>query len=503
MESLAECGGVAISGTAFDQVKRKTKLGFEYLGEHSVKNISEPVRVYRILMAPEYAGKLLSGKKSVGKSYYKIFTIGFIAALAGVILIYQFAFRESLERASIENMAYSLPKDKPSIAVLPFDNLTGDSQQEYFCDGLTEEIISSLSQVPAVFVIARNSTFTYKDKPVKAQKVSEELGVQYILEGSVRKSEDHVRITAQLIDALSGKHVWAETYDKKLTDIFSIQDSITFNILAALQVKLSKDESTGSCSRGTKNIKAYLKVLQAVEHIYSGNSEGLSLARELYEAAIELDPNYSTAYSLLAWTHMLDVVLGGSKTPKENLGKAYQFTQKALSLNPSCSLPQLTLSYFYLIKKDQTKAVEACEKALQFDPNYSIAYAQLGSNLLYAGRSKEAIQPIEKAFRLNPKPPPFFYLYAGHIYYHNGMLEKAVTYLNEALKKSPNYLTVIMLLAASYSSQGLNEKAHLEIKKAIQIFPGLSVAYIAASYPFKNKSDLDRLLNDLQKAGLK
>ncbi|MBW2671488.1 MAG: adenylate/guanylate cyclase domain-containing protein, partial [Deltaproteobacteria bacterium] len=223
VESLADAGGICVSRSAYDQVKKKLSLGYEYLGEHSVKNIDEPVRVYRVLLEPEAAGKVIGEKRVEPKRGQRI-AFGVVIALllvAGGLLIWRSA-SPPIEVASVEKMAFPLP-DNPSIAVLPFDNLSDDPKQEYFSDGLTEQIITNLSKLPSLFVIARNSTFTYKGKPVKVQKVAEDLGVKYVLEGSVQRSEDRVRITAQLIDALTGHHLWAERYDRKFGDIFALQ----------------------------------------------------------------------------------------------------------------------------------------------------------------------------------------------------------------------------------------------------------------------------------------
>jgi len=245
LEALAEPGGICISRTAYDHVKNKLEFGYEYLGEHSVKNIAEPVRVYRVLMEPEAAGKVIGEKRFLGRISRKtaIIAIIVLVIVAGGLIGWNIYLYQSkkIEPASLEKMAYPLP-DKPSIAVLPFDNMSADPEQEYFSAGLTEEIISALSKVPEIFVIARNSAFTYKGKPVKVQQVSEELGVRYVLEGSVRKTEDRVRITAQLIDATNGRHLWSERYDPELKDIFELQDEITMKIINALQVELTEGE---------------------------------------------------------------------------------------------------------------------------------------------------------------------------------------------------------------------------------------------------------------------
>jgi len=252
VEALADGGGICITRTAYDQVKNKLSLGYEYLGEHTVKNIAEPVRVYRVMMEPEAAGKVV-GEKRAKPGWWQMaaLAVATLILITGAVAVLNLYLRPSeppIEVASIEKMAFPLP-DKPSIAVLPFDNLSGDPDQEYFSDGLTDQIIIGLSKVPHLFVIARNSTFTYKGKPVKVQKVSEDLGVKYVLEGSVQRTADRIRITAQFIDALTGNHLWAERYDRNLNDIFAVQDEITKKIITAMQVKLTVGEQARAAAK--------------------------------------------------------------------------------------------------------------------------------------------------------------------------------------------------------------------------------------------------------------
>jgi TolB-like protein len=283
VESLADPGGICVSGTVFDQIESKLPLGYEYLGEQSVKNISKPVRIYKALMDPEAVGKVIGEKRAEPRRGLKVAlaVVTLLLLLVGGLLIWRIAF-PPVEVASVEKMAFPLP-DKPSIAVLPFDNLSGDPEQEYFSDGLTDQIIATHSSVPEVFVIARNSTFTYKGKPVKVQQVAEELGVRYVLEGSVRKGGDKVRVTAQLIDALNGHHLWAKQYDRNLDDIFAVQDDLTKEIITAMQVKLTEGEEVKAAAKGTTNLEAYLKCLQANELINRINPESNALAKQLAE----------------------------------------------------------------------------------------------------------------------------------------------------------------------------------------------------------------------------
>jgi len=279
VQTLAEGGGVCISGTAFDHVENKLQLGYEYLGEQTVKNIAKPVRVYRVLMEP---GKPSEIKAKVKGRNWKYFAIAAVVVVTiGAIVAWQFIWRPShpkIEVASKEKMAFPLP-DKPSIAVLPFTNMSGDSKEDYFSDGITEEIITALSKVPYLFVISRQSTFTYKGKPVKVKHVSEELGVRYVLEGSVRKEGNKVRITAQLIDAITGHHLWAERYDRDLKDIFALQDEITMKIITAMQVKLTVGELANLWAEGTKNLDAYLKCMERIRITFAQPKREMHWAR--------------------------------------------------------------------------------------------------------------------------------------------------------------------------------------------------------------------------------
>lgn len=321
LESLAEPGGICVSKTAFDHIETKLPLGYEYLGEQTVKNIARPVCAYKVQMEPRVTVKAKAKVKPKEGARRRPMIIALVVVLlmaAGAAALWQFGFPPAsppVEKASKPQMAFPLP-DKPSIAVLPFNNLSGDPAQEYFSDGITEEIITALSKVPKFLVIARNSTFTYKGKPVKVQQVGQELGVRYVLEGSVQKAGDKIRITAQLIDALTGNHLWAERYDRNLHDLFAVQDEITKKIITAMQVKLTEGEQAQAAARSTNNLEAYLKYLQARELINRGNPESNALAKQLAEEAITLDPNVCAA-----------ILCSGSKRPPGLLAGNRQIPQ--------------------------------------------------------------------------------------------------------------------------------------------------------------------------------
>jgi adenylate cyclase len=501
VESLAEAGGVCVSGTVFDQIESKLPLGYEYLGEQSVKNISKPVRIYKALMDPEAVGKVIGEQRAEPRRGQKTALVVLTALLliVGGLLIWRTAF-PPVQVASVEKMAFPLP-DRPSIAVLPFDNLSKDPKQEYFSDGLTVEIITALSKIPHLFVIAKHSMFTYKGKPVNVKQVAEEMGVRYVLEGSVRTAEERVRVTARLIDALSGDNLWAERYDRTLKDIFALQDEITMNILTALQVKLTQGEKISVLLKSTDNIDAYQKYLKGRVHFLRFNPDDNVAARKLWEEAIALDPEFISAYVDLAWTYLIDIHLGLSKSPKESLGRATQIAQKAISLDENSPFALSLLCSISAVKGQFDEAIAYGEKAVAISPNDSLAIAFLGRALVSAGRYEEALSGFEKAIRLDPIPLDWYITRVGQCYLHMGRYEEALEEFKKVLHLSPKNMVNRILLAADYSLLGRKEDASAEVAEILRLNPKFSIEAVA-KWPYKNKADLDFVISALRKAGL-
>ena len=506
LEGLAKPGGICISRTAYDHVKNKLKLGYEYLGVHSVKNISEPVRVYRVLTEPEAVGKVIGEKRFLGRISRKtaMAAIIVLVIVAGGVIGWNIYLHQSkrIEPASLDKMAYPLP-DRPSIAVLPFDNMSGNSEQDYFCDGLTEEIITALSKVPKLFVIARNSTFTYKGKPVRVQQVSEELGVRYVLEGSVRKVDNRLRITAQLIDAVKGHHVWSERYDLELKDILAVQDEITMKITTGMGVMLTIGEQARLSAKGTTNLDAYLKCLEAREHIWRINRDSNFIARQRLDEAIALDPEYAFAYSLLGNTHILDVWFGWSKSPKESMMLAFELAKKAIALDESNSMPHLVFAKIFLLQRQHDKAIAEAERAVSLAPNEADAINILGQILRFSGSPQEAASMHERAIRLNPIPTAQYFYQLALCYTFIGEYEKAIAICKEALHKNPDDFVGRLTLTIAYSSLGRDEEARSEAKEVLRLDPKFALEYASKTWPYKKDADRDFVLNALRKAGLK
>jgi len=504
VEGLADGGGICISGPVYDSIKNKLSLSYESMGEHTVKNIKEPVRVYRMLIGPEAAAPFMREEKKEPRRWKKtsLAAVVILVVVVGFWAIWNFYFRRpSVEPASIEKMAFPLP-DKPSIAVLPFINMSDDPKQEYFSDGITEEIITALSKVPKLFVVARKSMFTYKGKPVKVQQVSEELGVRYVLEGSVRKFENRVRITVQLIDTIKGHQLWAERYERELKDIFAVQDEITMKILTALQVKLTEGESARLFTQGTENLEAYLKVLEGRKYFFRLNKENNARAQELFEQAIALDPKYAMAYATSSMTHMWDVFLGSSKSPKHSLAKAIELAQKAIAMDDSLAYAHLQLGWLLTINREHEKGIAEAERAVALDPNSAGAHWSLGRVLTFASRPGEAIPFFKKAIRLSPFPPSHYFMTQGFAYFFMDQYEKGIVECKKALQIQPNNVFAHIALAANYSKLGRAEEARAAAADVVRIQPKFSLDRYAKSLPVKNQADKERFIDALRKAGL-
>ena len=506
LEALADPAGICVSKTAFDQIETKLPLGYEYLGEQSVKNIPKPVGAYRVLMKPDAAGKVIGEKRFLGRYSRRTAMVAIVILIivAGGLIGWNIYLHQSkrIEPASLDKMAHRLP-DKPSIAVLPFDNLSDDPKQEYFSDGLTEEIITALSKTKQLFVIAPNSTFTYKGKPVKVQQVAEDLGIRYVLEGSVRKDAGRVRITAQLVDAIKGSYLWAERYDRDLKDIFALQDEITMNVIEALGLKLTEGEQALIYAGGTNNLEAYLKFLQAIEYSRRQNPDDNQKAKRILEEAIGLDPNYAVAYRQLGSVHMMEVWLGTTKAPKESLGKAAEFSKKALALDASLGMAHALLGHIFILMRNYEKGIEEGQRAVNLEPNGADSHAFLGMGLQFADRPEEAIKILKKAIRLNPMPPGW-YLHNLAIAYRNmDRYDEAIGWAKKAVDRHPSSVLSHLAMASCYSLAGREEEAQAEATQVLRINPKFSLERLAKTTPQKNQETKKRFIDSLRKAGLK
>jgi TolB-like protein len=507
LEGLSDPGGICISKTAFDHIESKLPYGYEFLGNQTVKNISKPVEAYRVLMEPRVTVAEKPEEEKPAPIRRKPMMIGAISVIvvAIALVIWQFYMhRRSIEPASVEKMAYPLP-DKPSIAVLPFNNLSDDPAQEYFCDGMTEDLITDLSKITSIFVIARNSTFAYKGKTAKIRDVAEELGVRYVLEGSVRKADKQIRINAQLIDAVTGHHLWADRYDGNLESIFSLQDKVTQKIIGSLAVKLTPNEEQHLARKDTENVEAYDTFLKGWEYCLRLTPDDFAKAVAYLEKTIELDPNYGRAYAAMAliyWTTSLNY-LRWDTTLGVTMEECYLSAPKYLAMameNPTSLAHQMSADMM-LHKRLYGKATFEAERAIELDPNNAGAQFIMGKVLIFDDRPEEGVEFVKKAMRLNPLYPAESLCYLGLANFCMGQLEEAVSLIERGLKHNPELVNFNIPLAAAFAHLGLNNKARQAVATWRQGFHLWIGHHLMFLYPFKNLKFVEQLVKGLVKAG--
>jgi len=503
LESLADAGGICISGSVHEQLGNKLALTYEDLGERTVKNIAKPVRVFRVVTEPGAAATVGKNIRQVAHKYWRgsAFSLLGLVLIAGIIvLVRNLSSHPPTTTASTspQKAALALP-GMPSIVVLPFTNMSGDREQEYFSDGITDDLTTALSKSPDLFVIARTSAFTYKGKEVKVQDVSRQLGVKYVLEGSVRKADNQVRITAQLVDATTGDHVWAEHYDRPLKDIFSLQDEIVRKIATTLNLQLNLTENKVRAVKRTDNPAAYDYYLRGLQFLRNTTKEGNENARRMYEKAIELDPNYSDAYAALGYVQFLDVASQWSHDP-HGFERAIQLEQKSIALDNSNAGAYGFLSMCYTVGRQFDLAVSAAERALALGPNLAFAHSALAYALVYS-EPAEAIVEAQKAMRLDPLMADVYAFPEGVAYTITGRYDQAIP----ALKKYLAYINNIparLYLIVCYVELGRNQEAHAEAAEVMRITPQFSLTLQKQMSPMTGALR-ERLYDDMAKAGLK
>lgn len=434
--------------------------------------------------------------------------LGSAVLVAGILAVRFFSVLSPSPELRVPSTqpALALP-DKPSIIVLPFVNLSGDPAQEYFSDGVTEEITAALSRLSSLFVIARTSAFTYKGKATKVQDISKEMGVRYVLEGSARKGDGQIRIIAQLIDATTGEHLWSERYDRPLTDIFAVQDEIQQKIVLALKVRLTPEEQERFQRAPTDNLEAYDYWLRGHElslRALQGTKKELNeQARLLYEKAIELDPHYAGAYAWLGWTYFQDAFYLWSKDRSQALDQASKLARQAVTLEDSLSTAHWILGMVFLWQKQHDQAIAEGERAITLNVNDADSYVSLGNTLVFAGRSAEGIELIQKAMRLNPHYPPRYLNLLGLAYRMAGRCDEALLPLEKAVTLEPNFSLSYFNLAACYADLNRLVEAQKEVAEIRRINPSASLENVGKFMPYKDPAAMERTLAALRKAGLK
>jgi adenylate cyclase len=503
IESLAEPGGLSISRSAYDQVKNKLPLSFEYSGEQMVKNIEEPVRVYRVILTPWAAGKA-DGKKRDGKVKRRPILVAAVIVTVFLTAALWFLLEsrtDSVKDSTSTGQTSHLTSGKPSIAVLPFKNLSGDPEQEYFSDGVTNDIITDLSKFHDLLVIASNTVFTFKGKNVKVQEVGRQLAVRYVLEGSVQKAADQVRINVQLIDADTEHHLWADRFDRSIEDLFAVQSEIVKHIVTRLAVKIDTVERKRVRRKEAKNFEVYDYILRGRDHLSRPTRSDNIQARRMFEKALEYDPSFASAYALLGRAYMDSVTNGYTEFPDQALRRAEEFAAKALQIDKDNVEARNVLGLMYIFKKQYHLAVSELEKAIELNPNAARSYRSYGWVLVWSGQPQKAIEPLETGLRIDPDyGGSGAYLFLGIAYYLTDQNEPAIRILQKGIGKVPGFSGLYIILAAVYADSGRSADAIRTAEQVRRKDPFFKIDTFGSV--FQNKDHREKIVAGLRKAGL-
>jgi adenylate cyclase len=464
LESLADGGNISISGTAYDQVKNKLSLDYEYQGEQTVKNITDPVRVYKI------------GRKS----------------------------ETAISSMSEEQAAMHPVPEKPSLAVLPFINMSRDPEQEYFSDGMTEDIITALSRIRWFFIIARNSTFAYKGRAVDVRKVAKELGVRYVLEGSVRKAGSRVRVTAQLIDGDTGKHVWANRYDREYDDVFSLQDELTETIVGALDPELGKAERERAKAKRPGNLDAWDVYQRGLWHLYHYTKEDINKAQQLFRQATLLDPNLGVAFSGLAEAYYFSLVYGHSDAPEHDREEALVAARTAVELDGEDAVAHCTLGRVYYVRREHDLAIAELQTALELNPSLAWAHYGIGAALVFSGRSRDALSFLQTAIKLSPRDPNMgsFLVRMADAYLFMRNYDESIVWARKALRQSGFQWSRFSVLVSALGHLDRLEEAISALQELRTQRSDFSIEFVQATHLIADADDMSHYLDGLRKASV-
>jgi adenylate cyclase len=504
LQTLAEPGGIALSGTAYDQVKSKLAVGYASLGEQKVKSIAEPIRVYRVILDPAVAGQTIAGPRK--RRYWRVPAA--MAAIVALLLVgaafWWHPWTLIHRPAAVERLAYPLP-DKPSVAVLPFINVSGDKEHDHLAEGLTDDLITELSKVSGLFVIARHSVFALAETSGKIQDVAAELGVHYVLEGTLQRAGQRLRINVKLIDALTGLSLWAERYDRQYADLFAVQDDVISKIISALAVKLSEGERDQLARIPTDNLEAYDYYLRAEqEGITYSDVETYRRTLSFYQKAIDLDPNFANAHAGIArvavdvWRNDYTYLWSAAVARKI----AYDAAGQALKLDAKNARALAVLALLQLVDGRETEAIASANQAVEAQPSDAEAFGNLALILAHTGSHEKAIAEMDKALRLDPSPPPSFQLLAGIVFYTARDNERAVPFMEAARIALPNAEPVHEYLAAAYMTRGDPARGAEEKAKLLELFPDSNLTYYGYLYDYWHEEDLQYHLTALRAAGI-
>jgi adenylate cyclase len=500
LEGLAEPGGICLSGAAHDQVRGRVDVGFADLGDIELKNIPLPVRAYRVLLSGE-TGPKVARRRPVNRPILVALALTIVGAAVLGLWGSQFYYDGAVR--VLPATTADMPHDRPSIAVLPFTNMSNDAEQDYFSDGVTEDVITDLSRLSGLFVIARNTMFTYKGRAVNVKQVSADLGVRYVLEGSIRRSGDRVRINVQLIDANTGGHVWADRFDRELGEIFALQDDVTQQIVSALALELTTDEQARLKSTNDETSpEVYDVYLRGVEALRQYTPESIIEARTYFLKALALDPDYARAYAAMAFSYTASGIFFRSENTDEAVVEALRYSGRAVEIDDTLPLAHFARAIALLRQGSHEEALATARKAVRYDPNYADGYAALANVLFYSGDGAAAEQAIREAMHLNPRFSAPYIELLGRAYFMMGRYDEAIGPLRDCVSRDPGQMTCHAYLAAVYGLIGQTEEAQWEVEETLGLEPGYSLKTDPIAMQFLNPEDRERFQSGLRRAGI-
>ncbi|HSM41854.1 MAG TPA: tetratricopeptide repeat protein [Afifellaceae bacterium] len=504
LEGLAEPGGVCISGATYDYVKNKLPVAFENLGEQKVKNIAEPVTTYRLLQADPLPGGTAARPQTGILRRWARSAFVTVLLVAGVVTVLALRWPGLMPTQSSSTGPVALaPPDLLSIAVLPFKNLSDDVSQDYFVDGMTEDLITDLSKVSSLFVIARNSVFAYKDQPNEIGAVAKDLGVRYILEGSVRKSGERVRINAQLTDSRTGGHIWADRFDRELGDIFALQDDVTRRIVNALALELTSDEKArlGGSEEET-SAEVYDLYLRGVDALRRYTPESIAEARTYFLQAMSRDPDYARAYAAMAFTYTASGIFFQTEDADEAIAQALHYGEKALQLDDTLPQGHFAMAVAYLRQGQHAKALAAVKKAIEYDPNYADGYAAFANILNFSGDAEGGREAMLRAMALNPHFSAAYIDILGRSHFILKQYDEAIANLEECVSRDPQMFSCHVFLASAYALAGRTDDARWEADEVYSLEPGFTLRSDSIAPQFREAEDREHYQSGLLLAGI-
>ena len=507
LEQLAGSGGVCIQGAAYETVPQRLPFDYKSLGDQEVKGFEQPVRAYKVSLrpgetVPEPDTSIIKSKKGKSDWGRGVGIAVILLVVAGLLFVWTRSSDPIPEPVSIDQIVKA-HSQQPSIAILPFTNLSGDLEQEYFADGMTDDLITDLSKIPGLTVISRTSSFAYKGKSEDIRDIASALNANYVVEGSARRANDKIRINAQLIDAKTGHHIWAERYDNSLEEIFNLQDLITARIVKALDSEIGLSSTQTVSSRNPENLEAYDKFLKGSGIFQRFSKDDTFLARQLFLQATELDPQFSRAFAMLAWTYVFEYTNGWSAKPSITLQHAQDLADKSISLDNKSPVAHFVKGLVFRERKEYEKALNEAKQAIEIEPSYANGYVLTATVLYYTGEPQKGLDMLEIASRLNPLHPSNYPFHKGQALFILKRYEEAVKAFEFGLNQNPTSQRLRVWLAATYAQMGFIEEAKWEAAEILSEDPNFSPVNLETIFPFQNSEDLQAFNLALSKAGFR